>query len=105
MARQQAQESGVAASTQVSARGTRRRFTADYKASIVQQVAQCRAFRALIRLTRPVRMLASPYAESLLSPIDAAEADRCLRERFIGEVSSAAGGSCSMCCSRLTAGC
>lgn len=43
MARQQAQDAGVAASTQVTARGTRRRFTADYKALIVQQAAQCRA--------------------------------------------------------------
>ena len=33
----------VASSTQVVVRGTRRRFTADYKASIVQQAAQCRA--------------------------------------------------------------
>jgi transposase len=43
MARQQAQESSAVASTQVAVRGTRRRFTADYKASIVQQAAQCRA--------------------------------------------------------------
>jgi hypothetical protein len=41
------------------------------------------AFRALIRLTRPVRALASPSAESLLSPIDAAEADRCLRAESV----------------------
>jgi hypothetical protein len=41
------------------------------------------AFRALIRLTRPVRALASPDAESLLSPIDAAEADRCLRTESV----------------------
>ena len=33
----------VASSTQVAVRGTRRRFTANYKASIVQQEAQCRA--------------------------------------------------------------
>lgn len=43
MTRQQAQDAGVAESRQVMARGTRRRFTADYKASIVQQAAQCRA--------------------------------------------------------------
>jgi hypothetical protein len=43
MARQQAQDSGVPASTQVMARGTRWRFTAYYKASIVQEAAQCRA--------------------------------------------------------------
>lgn len=43
MARQQAQDSSAASSTQVAVRGTRRRFTADYKASIVQQAAQCRA--------------------------------------------------------------
>ena len=43
MARQQAEDSVVAASTQVAVRGTRRRFTADYKASIVQQATQCRA--------------------------------------------------------------
>ena len=39
MARQQVQDAGVAESTQVTARGTRRRFTADDKASIVQQAA------------------------------------------------------------------
>ena len=33
----------VASSTQVAVRGTRRSFTADYKTSIVQQAAQCRA--------------------------------------------------------------
>lgn len=43
MARQQAQDSSATSSTQVAVRGTRRRFTADYKASIVQQAAQCRA--------------------------------------------------------------
>ena len=43
MARQQAQDSSAVSSTQVAVRGTRRRFTADYKASIVQQAAQCRA--------------------------------------------------------------
>ena len=43
MARQQAQDSMVASSTQVAVRGTRRSFTADYNASIVQQAAQCRA--------------------------------------------------------------
>jgi transposase len=43
MARPQTQDAGVTESTQVTARGTRRRFTVDYKASIVQQAAQCRA--------------------------------------------------------------
>ena len=43
MARQQAQDSTAALSTQVAVRNTRRRFTADYKVSIVQQAAQCRA--------------------------------------------------------------
>lgn len=43
MARQQAQDSIAASSTQVAVRGTRRRFTADYKTLIVQQAAQCRA--------------------------------------------------------------
>ena len=43
MARQQTQDAGVPESTQVTARGTRRRFTVDDKASIVQQAAQCRA--------------------------------------------------------------
>ena len=43
MARPQTQDAGVPESTQVTARGTRRRFTVEYKASIVQQAAQCRA--------------------------------------------------------------
>ena len=43
MALQQTQYEGATGSTQVAARGTRRRFTVDYKASIVQQAAQCRA--------------------------------------------------------------
>jgi transposase-like protein len=43
MARQQGQDSLASSSTQVAVRGTRRRFTADYKAAIVQQAAQCRA--------------------------------------------------------------
>ena len=43
MARQRAQDAGAGASTQVAARGPRRRFTADLKASVVQQAAQCRS--------------------------------------------------------------
>lgn len=43
MARPQTQDAGVPESTQVTTRGTRRRFTVEYKASIVQQAAQCRA--------------------------------------------------------------
>ena len=47
MARRQTAAAAVAArevpATQVSARRGRRRFTAEYKASIVQQAAQCRA--------------------------------------------------------------
>ena len=43
MARPQTQDAGATGSTQVAARGTRRRFTVEYKASIVQQAAQCRA--------------------------------------------------------------
>lgn len=43
MARQQTPDEGATGSTQVAARGTRRRFTVDSKASIVQQGATCRA--------------------------------------------------------------
>ena len=43
MVRTQTQDSAAAATTQVASRAGRRRFTADYKASVVQQAAQCRA--------------------------------------------------------------
>ena len=43
MARQQTQDSSTTSATQLATRASRRRFTADYKASIVQQAAQCRA--------------------------------------------------------------
>jgi transposase len=43
MARQQTQETTSASDTQVAVRSSRRRFTADYKASVVQEAARCRA--------------------------------------------------------------
>ncbi len=43
MARQQTQDTMAPLTTQVAARSGRRRFTAEYKASVVQQAAACRA--------------------------------------------------------------
>ena len=43
MARKQTQVPAASPSTQVAVRSSRRRFTAEYKASVVQQAAQCRA--------------------------------------------------------------
>ena len=52
MAGKQTQDSAAAATTQVASRAGRRRFTADYKAQVVQQAAQCRAPREIGALLR-----------------------------------------------------
>ena len=52
----------VASSTQVAVRGTRRRFTANYKASIVQQEAQCRAPGEIGALLRREGLFSSQLA-------------------------------------------
>jgi transposase-like protein len=60
MARQQTQDDGATGSTQVAARGTRRRFTVDDKASIVQQAAQCCAPGEIGALFRREGLFSSP---------------------------------------------